>query len=219
VAAAKAVEERCLGQPQARGPRAKADAQLLERFKSKDYYDTVIDAWTHMEECAPTAEQEQQVIEAMLEARFNAERVPQLAADGRMKSELEDLKEKADALYSHFEHTSDIFYEKRRDDVLRLLSWIKRRFDKKLKDFSEKVAGPTVTRELWATTGPGVVFMNEMSKAMLDIYGTPLDATVASLTDVAFECAEPTTPNRVRQARLRRGIKRIRRELKKPTEC
>jgi hypothetical protein len=49
VEAARAVEERCLGQPGARGPRAQADAQLLERFESKYYEEKVKEAWALMQ--------------------------------------------------------------------------------------------------------------------------------------------------------------------------
>jgi hypothetical protein len=212
IAAADAVETLCLGQPNARGKHARADAKLLDRIRSKKYYQMVIDAWGRMQKCGATPEQEQQVIKAMLEARLHAEIVPQLAADPEMERTLKSLKESADVLYDYFEHMREAFYGQRRDDVLRLLSWIQRLFEEKLGAFSETVRGPKVNRQLQAATARRVLFMIKMSEAMVDILHEPLNEVVAWLTDVALECAEPTSANQVAQARrrekARRGVKR-----------
>jgi hypothetical protein len=204
---AKVVEERCLGQPEARGDRAQADAQFLNRIISED---RVIDAWARMRECAPIGEQEEQVIDeqvikAMLDARTDAERLPQLHADPKMESTLLILKAGADLLYEHFLHTQEPFSDNRRDAVLRLLNWIQGLFDEKLKAFSEKVRGPTVSRQLQTPAGRRGVFMRKMSKVMVEIFGTPLDEAVAALTDVAFERpSSSTTVKQVMTARMYR---------------
>jgi hypothetical protein len=170
-----------------------------------------------MQECVPIREQEKQVIDeqvikAMLDARTDAERLPQLHADPKIESILLILKASADLLYEHFLHTQEPFSDNRRDAVLRLLNWIQGLFDEKLKAFSEKVRGPRVSRELQTPAGRRGVFMRKMSKVMVEIFGTPLDEAVAALTDVAFERPpSSTTEKQVRYARARdirrRGVK------------
>ena len=200
VAAAKAVEERCLGQPEARGPRAQADAQLLERFKSEDYASTIIDAWTFMSECALTPEKEQQVIKAMLDARAHAEALRQRAADRKMIKRLLGLKEKARALHDYFLRRQEFH---RRVEMLRSLQ---RLLDHEIEALSEEIR--SVTRELKTSAGRRAFFMVELSEAMVDIFDKPLNRAVAALTDVALEWrGEPTTAVDVAQAR-RRDVKR-----------
>jgi hypothetical protein len=111
VAAARAVEELCLGQPEARGKCAQAEAELLNRIKSEDEdcKSMVIDAWSYMQECGSTFEQEQQVIRPVLEARLHAQMAPEVAADSEMERILRGLKDNADVLYDYFEHTREPF--------------------------------------------------------------------------------------------------------------
>jgi hypothetical protein len=196
VKAARAVEERCLGQPGARGPRAQADAQLLERFKSKYYKDKVIEAWTEIQDCGASAEDEQQVIKAMLDARWHAEMVRGLAADREMERTLLGLKGCAETLHDYFLHTQDVLHARR--VMLRQLDRAQRFFEEKIAAFSEITRGPRVSREVKTPAGRRGVFM-------FKTFNTRLDVAVAALTDVAFKRpVDSTTVKQVMNARMYR---------------
>jgi hypothetical protein len=153
-------------------------------------------------ECAPTREQEERVIKAVLDAGTHVEVLRELAADRKTKKMLLGLKEKAAALHAHFRRQGPLHSK---IELLRSLDRAQRLLEDEIKELSEKIG--SVTREFKTPAGRRVLFMIELSKAIVDIFGKHLNAVVAALTDVALEWPggpeKPTTAEHVAQARWR----------------
>jgi hypothetical protein len=95
----------------------------------------------------------------------------------------------------------------RKGELLRGFDRAGRLLGEEIKALEEEIR--SVTRELKTCAGQRTLFMVELSKAMDGIFGKPLNAVVAALTDAALEWAgDPTTAEDVAQARWRDAKRR-----------
>jgi len=210
---ADAIEAVALGKPSAQGEHARREGQILDRLRSPKYAAPIGEAWMRIKRYQRNGDEGQRVIKRLLRAFTLSEQVRLLRDDYQYSMKrLEELKSFADQLHKYFTDTVE------RDPTWKVVggNYLRkpRRFSRQIYSLrriqlylTNRMAESArafdqlgLTREDKALVAPRVTFTGEMSAAIRDIFGRPLDDVVRNLVRVVFE-TEDVTVNQVKKAR------------------